>query len=100
MAFEDGEDIDVLITHVLHTLSREGLIDTFVSGDPDAMREFGEPNCPGAALAFQASVLGVELFLWVHGLSDTSINRFLEASERFAQVPGSGVNSVEFSQRR
>ena len=89
MDYYAGEDIGVLLSHAVHGLAEEGLIDSFASGSPEVLAQLGFTNVPGAAVAFQTSALGVELFLWAHGLSGTHINDFLNvpiASEITSQM--------------
>jgi hypothetical protein len=84
MDFQDGEDHELLIAHTLNGLAKEGLTDAFfASGDAYGLSQLGVPNSPGPGVAFQPSALGVELFLWAHGLPQVYVNDFLKVGKEF-----------------
>jgi hypothetical protein len=69
MAFEADEDLGLLVSHILFGLERENLIGVqFSFGEAEHIRKAIYPGAPGAGLVFGPSPLGVELFLWAHGL--------------------------------
>jgi hypothetical protein len=68
MAFEEGENFDALMGHALFGLHGAGLIDdNFHYGRHDYLRTIYS-GVPGPGVLYHPSVLGIELFLWAHGL--------------------------------
>ena len=77
MEFTEGEDFFVILNHALFGLQKEGLIDPTFSFGP-------YPDTDGKeGIKFIPSVMGVELFLWAHGLGNLFPNFFLSADVRF-----------------
>jgi hypothetical protein len=85
MNFEGDElnQIPNILSHVMHGLSKEGLISpNFQFGPKERMNEW-VPNAADEGIIVMPSALGVELFLWAYGLGSTSTHEFLNANYNF-----------------
>ena len=70
--FDEQETLnaDSIITHAIWGLHATGLIEgAYGYGDPETI-----DMMPEAGVYFQPSGLGIELYLWAHGLADTDID--------------------------
>ncbi|MGB6067279.1 MAG: hypothetical protein WBG50_20935 [Desulfomonilaceae bacterium] len=80
MDFQDGENPEVLISHAMYGLVLEKLIsDAFATGSADTVLK---EMVPGAefqsdGIVFSPSPVGMELYLWAHGLGSISPAEFL-----------------------
>lgn len=83
LEFGPGEDINVILNHVMFGLHRETLIEGEFRYGPkeDISARFAAAQEGG--VIFQPSALGVELLHWAHGQGDVPISRFLEPSVQF-----------------
>ncbi len=67
MEFEEEEKINVLLSHIMFGLQKEGLIeDDFHFGSKEYIEKWLK-NATAGGIIFQPSSLGVELFLWAYG---------------------------------
>lgn len=78
---EEEEKLSALNAHSLFGLSRENLIENnFTYGEPDYIKErYPEANTRG--IIFQPTILGTELFLWVHGYNERNLYILLDKSK-------------------
>ena len=89
MAFTDSENTFSVLTHITNGLARENLIGTrrlFGSAELITEHYLRKVNQPG--ICFCASTLGLELFLWTHGLGHVEIKSFLDTTIHFPSVAG------------
>ncbi len=94
MDYQQGEVPNVLLPHVMNGLSREELIGLDWSmGSPKHIKksENIEPDTPG--IVFRPSAVGLELYLWAHGLSTVPITDFLKVDFRPMQLEGMTIPS-------
>lgn len=83
MEFEGGEELEVLIQHVITGLVAEGLIeDPWMAGTVDLIQKLA-PGAKEAGIIFQVSLVGIELFLWAHGLGHVGREAFLDPGQSF-----------------
>lgn len=89
MDFQQGEVPNILIPHILNGLHREGLIgETWASGNPEVLKKAMHIDAEYAGILFLPSAVGMELFLWAHGLSTVAIKDFLTAGFQPMQLEG------------
>jgi hypothetical protein len=75
-----GDSAEVLVSHSIFGLARHDLVGAqFHFGSAQYLAK-QYPKIPGEGLVAFPSVLGVELFLWAHGLGHLAVNQFLRAS--------------------
>lgn len=77
MEFEDEEDPAAILVHVMHGLSRDGLIGSFTSGSMEHLKQQGF-GAPDSGILFLPSSPGAELFLWAHGQGHQHVHDFLD----------------------
>lgn len=63
------ERLSALNAHVIFGLSRENLIENFIYGQPEYIRE-RYPSAPSRGIIYQPTSSGSELYLWAHGYDD------------------------------
>jgi hypothetical protein len=82
MAFDEKEELNLLMAHIMFGLEKERLIEReFSTGSKNHMEKFFK-NAKHPGIIFQPSPLGTELFLWAHGKSSTGIAEFLETANQ------------------
>ena len=83
MDFTKEENVEVILSHVLFGLNKEGLIDYFrYAISIDEHLPLTEPiDEPG--IYIEPSLLGVELFFGVFGKGNLSLDEFLDTSNCF-----------------
>jgi len=79
MDFTKGENSDLIVSHTLWGLFREGLISKgFMTGPVDFLKtKYSKIDKDG--FIFRPSPPGVELFLWAFGLGNVSAGKFLDS---------------------
>ena len=88
MAFDEKEQLDLFVTHIMFGLEKERLIEKeFMSGPKEDVETYFE-NAKQSGIIFQPSPLGVELFLWAHGKSSTGTSKFLEIANQLEMNTG------------
>jgi hypothetical protein len=83
MEFSPKENLEVILTHVMFGLTKEGLIGPqFHFGPKEEMSKlYGQTI--GDGIVFQPSALGAELFLWAYGRGDLQVSRLLNSDVQF-----------------
>jgi hypothetical protein len=80
MDFLSDENPKVLITHTMNGLEREALIGEFWSvGNTEYMNKREKLEVDSSGIVFRPSAVGLELYLWAHGLSSVDTSGFLTA---------------------
>lgn len=84
MVFNDEErkNLRMFREHVFFGLLKHNLIEKVFYGEKEFLQEQYE-QAPEAGVVFRPSVLGVELFLWVHGYSTISASDLLKPENKF-----------------
>lgn len=78
MDFQTDEDPKVLITHTMNGLVREALIDEdWTTGSAEHINQCTKLKVDVSGVVFCPSAVGLELYLWAHGVSSVAINDFL-----------------------
>lgn len=87
MDFAEGEDVNLITSHIFFGLSSKGLIGTqSLIGKHDFIAA-NFPEAPGEGLVIQPTGLGTELFLRAMGSSDVDLYRFFSNSVAIDEVP-------------
>lgn len=100
MDFSENEDVNILLSHIMFGLAREGIIeDNFKFGSKESMQRTFK-NAPTEGIIFQPSPLGIELFLWAYGKSDLTNEDFFRPNNKFEvdsniQILDGGVKTKE-----
>ena len=113
MGFEEDEfdKIVVIIQHVMFGLAKERLIEVFQYGYGDDIKEqFPSLDIDWLlrqnliedskeVIVIRPSTLGFELYLWAHGLGDSSVNTFLSTEIEFVSeeeilMPGEVITAT------
>ncbi|MFH1825214.1 MAG: hypothetical protein ABH873_08355 [Candidatus Firestonebacteria bacterium] len=83
MDFDEKENINVLIGHIMFGLQKEKLIeDFFLYGSKEYIeKHFNKATTSG--IIFQPSSLGIELFFWAYGKADLTNNDFFKPENKF-----------------
>jgi len=71
---------NAITQHILIGLSHEGLIESLFEAGPVEKIKLSYESAPKDGLIFHPSVLGCELFLWVHGQPNVTLPEFLSPS--------------------
>jgi hypothetical protein len=79
MGYGDDENRAALLTHVLHTLDREGLIFEWGSGSADFLTRW-VPGVTEPGIHLEPRMAGVELFMWGMGQGAVNPHSFLDPS--------------------
>lgn len=83
MELDEKDDLDIFVTHIVGGLIRNTLLyDSFAYGNPEALKRW-HSEAKEDGLCFIPSSFGFELFMWVHGLSNTPFQNFLEKELEF-----------------
>jgi hypothetical protein len=83
MELGGDEPFNPILSHVLFGMSRESLIeDTSQYGTEASLKEEW-PDAPNAGALFTPSALGIELFMWAHGLGHVEISDYLNPDVSF-----------------
>jgi hypothetical protein len=79
MDLQPNEQQHALILHVMNGLSREDLIDGrwCAGGGPERIKELASIQVESDGIVFIPSAVGVELYLWAHGLGKVPASEFL-----------------------
>jgi hypothetical protein len=83
MDFGQGEDFSVLLSHSLVGLIGEDLLgERYAYGPTDILKKHGfqNPEDEEEGILVEPSILGIELFLWAHGLGNEIPGLFLDGS--------------------
>jgi len=89
MDFQKGEDIEILMTHILDGLCRETLLHPhWAFGDPETVRNSMSIEVESGGIAFIPAPVGLELYLWAHGLSVVPTGNFLITDFQPIQLEG------------
>jgi len=89
ISFTQGEDFGVIITHVMNGLAKEELIgDQWMTGTPDLVARLLGRKVEVPGIVFFPSAIGIELFLWAHGVADSGIRSFLKSATQFEVLGG------------
>lgn len=85
MSFALGEeDFEVITVHVMNGLSKEELIgDVWIFGSTDLVSKHLGRKVRKGGIVFYPSAIGIELFLWAHGVADRGIRSFLDSATQF-----------------
>jgi hypothetical protein len=76
-----------LITHILNGLEREMLIGhTWGSANAEILRSNLGFEVPSQGLVWTPSAIGLELFMWAHGISNIPIANFLNPNVSYPPV--------------
>lgn len=80
MDFQSDEDPNVLLHHTMNGLHREELIDgTWNMGSIEHLKKSENLKVDSGGIIFRPSAVGLELYLWAHGVSSVAIINFLTA---------------------
>lgn len=83
MDFSENEDVNILLSHIMFGLAKEGLIENnFSIGSKESLQKIFK-NAPTEGIIFQPSMLGIELFLWAYGKSDLTNKDFFQSNNNF-----------------
>jgi hypothetical protein len=94
MDFQSNEDMAVLASHVMHGLGREALIeDNWSMGTIEHLKQSQRLDVGADGLVFCPSAVGLELYLWAHGVSSEPMNHFLKID--FSPMTLDGMNIPE-----
>ena len=86
---QEGEDLNVLMPHILDGLCRETLLcPTWAMGDPKPITRLLKIPVESPGIAFIPAPVGLELYLWAHGLSTVPVGNFLSADFHPMQLEG------------
>ncbi len=89
MDYQPEEKPNVLIPHVMNGLCREELIGQgWSSGSPGHLKKLENVEPESNGIVFRPSAVGLELYLWAHGLSTISVADFLKVDFRPMQLEG------------
>lgn len=77
MNLSNDENINLILPHTITGLLRLGLIDFCTYGTKEIIRQH-YPSAETYGFYFIPSTFGIELYLWVHGLSNIPIESFLK----------------------
>jgi hypothetical protein len=84
MELTEAEDLSTILSHVFWGLSAEGLIENvFNFGGEEYIKKY-TPVATGSGMTVRPSALGVELFLWAHGLGHLQVAQFLNSDVTFS----------------
>jgi hypothetical protein len=103
MEFTSAGNLGTIISHPMFGLVRENLIEnTFELGPLEHIRSrFAAAEQPGILIT--PSALGVELYLWAHGLGDSPLNAILDPRVEFSSAirisTAPGIRSTEMADR-
>lgn len=88
------DNTESLMGHALNGLQREALIgDLIAYGNPEVLAAYRpRPLQDGSGLIYTPSGLGIELFLWAHGVSNFNLNEFLKIELTGAASPPVSIN--------
>jgi hypothetical protein len=76
---DEGPDLNAILSHAVHALLREGLIDDlFAYGPADALREAHGNRFQTGGLVYVISPFGIELFCSAHGHRGEAISAFTD----------------------
>jgi len=80
MDFQPDEDPNVLLQHIMNGIAREELIDkTWNMGSTEHLKKSENLKVDSSGIVFRPSAVGLELYLWAHGVSSVAISDFLSA---------------------
>lgn len=82
MDFDDKEDYNLLVPHILEGLKKEWLLEKAFYGSEEYLKNHF-PKAMGSGMIFSLSSLGIELFLWAHAKSDLHVSDFFDISSEF-----------------
>ena len=82
MEFDKSESVGGILNHVMFGLVREALIEDQFSFGPKASLK-GYPVADSDGIVFVPSALGVELFMWAHGMADQPLDNILNPAVEF-----------------
>jgi len=83
MDFSSSESLSLILGHVLYGLNREGLISEFSSTGKLPLEPENELR-----ITFMPTVVGLELYLFAHGISDQSTADILKSMITIPMIPG------------
>ncbi len=79
----EGDQPVGMLEHVFFGLSRESLIESFMYGQAEDLKE-RYPGATDEGILYTPTVLGAELFLWAHGHSSASAIDLLDPGNAFS----------------
>ena len=94
--FDEQENwkIAPIVTHAIWGLFSKNLIDeSFAYGEPEEMGRLST-TMPSPGMLFQPSNLGIELYLWAHGIADTEVAESIDAMVRIELLGEIPINLV------
>jgi hypothetical protein len=78
MEIGETERLDIVLGHTIVGLVSENLLgEACRFGDVEHLQKTGFREAPEGGIVVQPSTLGTELFLWAHGMGNTSPAEFL-----------------------
>jgi hypothetical protein len=91
MDFQPNEQRGVLDAHIMYGLSHEVLIDGrwLAGGGPERLNAIASIQVECDGLVYLPSAVGLELYLWAHGLKEMAIGKFLV--EKFTPMTLDGL---------
>ncbi len=90
--FGEPDHLRVLTAHAGEGLARHVLIAYYAAGSPSYLRAH-DFELDVSGVCFRPSPSGVELYLWVHGLRDVPVSKFLR--ETLTIIPAEGAVQFE-----
>jgi len=88
MDFGNEEDDEILVPHIMNGLTRENLVRGWAAGGAAHISQSLDKEVRDAGIMFRPSFLGMELFLWAHGLGNRSIAQFFAVGTIFEELSG------------
>ena len=79
---------DLLVPHVMNGLLGENLLRGYAAGSAAHVSEFLEKEVRDPGIGIRPSLLGIELFLWAHGLGNRLITEFFAVDNIFEGLSG------------
>jgi hypothetical protein len=90
MDFQEEEKPDALLTHVIHGLAQEALIDkSCASGPKELIARTFRIDVPSSGILYSSCAMGLQLYLTAHGKGDTPLNRFF-----LEELPATGPTGL------
>lgn len=87
LEFEEEENPEVLASQAIYVLTREELLEGWSTGPANYLRKAAMESIDTDGLLFQPTPLGIYLYLAAQGISDASLEDFLNPDHRFAREP-------------
>src|SRR5687768_15700449 len=81
---QEGENIGILLPHILGGLIREGLVeDDFAWGDAAHVKKSKGFDVTEGGIVLSPSTLGLELYLWAYGKGNLTLHSMFDSSVEF-----------------